>query len=102
MWWPAIGGLFVGIGGWLDPRVLGVGSDTIHALLKGELVGPMVLGLLIGKALVWSISLGSGTSGGVLAPRLIMGGALGAIEGRFIPLGDPGLWAMISMAAMMG
>jgi len=102
MWWPAIGGLFVGIGGWLDPRVLGVGYDTIHALLKGEVFGPMVIGLLIGKALVWSISLGSGTSGGVLAPLLIMGGALGAIEGRFITLGDPGLWAMISMAAMMG
>ena len=102
MWWPAIGGLFVGIGGWLDPRVLGVGYDTIHALLKGELVGAMVIGLLIGKAVVWSISLGSGTSGGVLAPLLIMGGALGAIEGRFISLGDPGLWAMISMAAMMG
>lgn len=102
MWWPPIGGLFVGIGGWLDPRVLGVGYDTIHALLKGEFVGPLVIGLLIGKALVWSISLGSGTSGGVLAPLLIMGGALGAIEGRFISLGDPGLWAMISMAAMMG
>ena len=102
MWWPAIGGLFVGIGGWLDPRVLGVGYDTIHSLLRGEFVGPLVIGLLIGKALVWSISLGSGTSGGVLAPLLIMGGALGAIEGRFITLGDPGLWAMISMAAMMG
>ncbi|HEX3253117.1 MAG TPA: chloride channel protein, partial [Pyrinomonadaceae bacterium] len=102
MWWPAIGGLFVGVGGWLDPRVLGVGYDTIHALLRGELVGPLVIGLLIGKALVWSISLGSGTSGGVLAPLLIMGGALGAIEGRFISIGDPGLWAMISMAAMMG
>src|ERR1044072_1675388 len=102
MWWPAIGGLFVGLGGWLDPRVLGVGYDTIHALLRGELIGPLVIGLLIGKALVWSISLGSGTSGGVLAPLLIMGGALGAIEARFITLGDPGLWAMISMAAMMG
>lgn len=102
MWWPAIGGLFVGIGGWLDPRVLGVGYDTIHALLRGELVGAVVIGLLIGKAVVWSISLGSGTSGGVLAPLLIIGGALGAIEGRYIPLGDPGMWAMISMAAMMG
>jgi CBS domain-containing protein len=102
MWWPAIGGLFVGIGGWLDPRVFGVGYDTIHALLRGELVGAVVIGLLIGKALVWSISLGSGTSGGVLAPLLIIGGALGAIEGRFISLGDPGLWALISMAAMMG
>ena len=102
MWWPAIGGLFVGIGGWLDPRVLGVGYDTIHALLRGEIFGPVVIGLLIGKAVVWSISLGSGTSGGVLAPLLIIGGALGAVEGRFISLGDPGLWAMISMAAMMG
>src|ERR1041384_1731161 len=102
MWWPAIGGLFVGIGGWFDPRVLGVGYDTIHALLKGELVGAVVIGLLIGKAVVWSISLGSGTSGGVLAPLLIIGGALGAIEGRFISLGDPGMWAMISMAALMG
>lgn len=102
MWWPAIGGLFVGIGGWIDPRILGVGYDTIHALLRGELVGPMVAGLLIGKALVWSLSLGSGTSGGVLAPLLIMGGALGAIEAHWIPIGDAGLWAMISMAAMMG
>jgi len=102
MWWPAIGGLFVGIGGWLDPRVLGVGYDTIHLLLRGELVGVTVIGLLIGKALVWSLSLGSGTSGGVLAPLLIMGGALGAIEARWIPIGDTGLWAMICMAAMMG
>jgi CIC family chloride channel protein len=102
MWWPAIGGLFVGIGGYIDPRVLGVGYDTIHALLRGELIGMVVAGLLIGKALVWSISLGSGTSGGVLAPLLIMGGALGAMEARWIPMGDAGLWAMISMAAMMG
>src|SRR5689334_12126578 len=102
MWWPAIGGLFVGIGGWLDPRVLGVGYDTIHALLRGEIVGAVVIGLLIGKAVVWSISLGSGTSGGVLAPLLIIGGALGAFEGKFISLGDPGMWAMISMAALMG
>ena len=102
MWWPAIGGLFVGIGGYLDPRVLGVGYETIHALLRGEMIGPVVAGLLIGKALVWSISLGSGTSGGVLAPLLIMGGALGALEARWLPIGDAGLWAMISMAAMMG
>ncbi len=102
MWWPIIGGLFVGLGGLWDPRVLGVGYDTIHALLRGDVVGSALLGLLIGKALVWSIALGSGTSGGVLAPLLIMGGALGAYEARFIPGGDVGLWAMISMAAMMG
>jgi CIC family chloride channel protein len=102
MWWPALGAVFVGIGGWLDPRVLGVGYDTIHALMRGELLGAALLGLLIGKAVIWSIALGSGTSGGVLAPLLIIGGALGAYMGRWAPVGDPGLWAMIAMAAMMG
>ena len=102
MWWPAIGGLCVGVGGFLDPRVLGVGYDTIHALLRGEILGASVIGLLIGKALVWSFALGSGTSGGVLAPLLMMGGALGAAVGRFIPVGDAGMWALIGMAAMMG
>lgn len=102
MWWPAIGGLLVGIGGFIDPRVLGVGYDTIHSLLRGELVGVALIGLLIGKSLVWSIALGSGTSGGVLAPLLIMGGALGALEAHWIPTGDTGLWAMVSMAAVMG
>ncbi len=102
MWWPAIGGVCIGIGGIIDPRVLGVGYDTIHAVLRGDLAGTPLLWLLILKALVWSIALGSGTSGGVLAPLLIMGGALGALEAHFISVGDVGLWAMISMAAMMG
>jgi chloride channel protein, CIC family len=102
MWWPAIGGLCVGIGGIFEPSVLGVGYDTIHGLLRGEIVGPALVGLLIGKSLVWSIALGSGTSGGVLAPLLMMGGALGAALAPLIPLGDSGLWALISMAAMMG
>ncbi len=102
LWWPAIGGIFVGIGGYLDPRILGVGYDVIHGILSGNLIGAALLGLLIGKALIWSLSLGSGTSGGVLAPLLIMGGALGALEAQWIPAGDPGLWAMISMAAVMG
>jgi len=102
MWWPALGAVFVGVGGWLDPRVLGVGYDTIHALMRGEMVGAALLGLLIAKSLVWAVSLGSGTSGGVLAPLLIIGGALGAFLGQWAPVGDPGLWAMIAMAAMMG
>ena len=102
MWWPAIGGLFIGIGGIIEPRVLGVGYDTIHELLRGEFHGVALLGILIGKALVWSFALGSGTSGGVLAPLLMMGGALGAVCAKFIPLGDSGLWALIGMAAMMG
>jgi H+/Cl- antiporter ClcA/predicted transcriptional regulator len=101
MWWPAIGGLFVGIGGWIDPRVLGVGYDLIGGLLAGKILGAALLGLVIAKALVWAIALGSGTSGGVLAPLLIIGGALGAAIGQLLPTGDVGLWAMIGMAAMM-
>lgn len=101
MWWPAIGAVFIGIGGIIEPRVLGVGYDTIHSLLRGEIVGAAVIGLLVAKALVWSIALGSGTSGGVLAPLLIMGGALGAFAGSWIPMGDVGLWTTIGMTAMM-
>ena len=102
MWWPVIGGLFVGVGGLFYPRALGVGYDTIGDLLQGHLAAPFVLGLLVTKALIWAIALGSGTSGGVLAPLLIMGGALGAAEAHWIHVGDAGLWGMISMAAMMG
>ncbi len=102
MWWPAIGAVFVGVGGAIEPRVLGVGYNTIHSLLNGDLVGPFVIGLMVAKALVWAIALGSGTSGGVLAPLLIIGGALGALAGSWLPVGDPGLWATIGMAAMMG
>ncbi|MGA9997898.1 MAG: chloride channel protein [Pyrinomonadaceae bacterium] len=102
MWWPAIGGLCVGVGGLIEPRVLGVGYETIHGLLRGEIIGGALIGILIGKSLVWSLALGSGTSGGVLAPLLMMGAALGAVEARVIPIGDAGLWAVISMAAMMG
>jgi CBS domain-containing protein len=101
MWWPAIGAAFVGIGGLIEPRVLGVGYDTIHSLLNGQVIGAGVAGLAITKALVWAIALGSGTSGGVLAPLLIMGGALGAFTAGWIPVGDAGLWATVGMAAMM-
>ncbi len=102
MWWPAIGAVFIGVGGLIEPRVLGVGYDTIHSLLRGEMIGPMIAGLMIAKALVWAIALGSGTSGGVLAPLLIMGGALGALLAQWIPGHDAGLWATIGLAAMMG
>jgi H+/Cl- antiporter ClcA/CBS domain-containing protein len=102
MWWPAIGGLFIGLGGLVDSRVLGVGYETIHSLLRGELLGAAIVSLFVAKALVWSIALGSGTSGGVLAPLLMMGGAIGALLGPLSGLGDPGLWAAVGMAAMMG
>ena len=102
MWWPLLGGVVIGLGGLLYPRALGVGYDTIHDLLTGQLVGVALVGLMVTKAVIWAVALGSGTSGGVLAPLLIMGGALGALEAHWIPTGDPGLWAALGMGAMMG
>ena len=102
MWWPTIGGLVVGLGGLLYPRALGVGYDVIRDLLNARLIGTFVLGLLITKAIIWAIALGSGTSGGVLAPLMIMGGALGALAGPWLPGADPGVWAALGMGAMMG
>jgi H+/Cl- antiporter ClcA len=100
MWWPAIGALVVGIGGLLDLRVLGAGYGTIQDLLSGSLVLKAVLLLLIVKAIVWLVALGSGTSGGILAPLLILGGCTGFLIGQYLP-GDPGFWAMIGMAGVM-
>jgi H+/Cl- antiporter ClcA/CBS domain-containing protein len=102
MWWPMLGGLVVGLGGLIEPRALGVGYDNIATLLAGGMTGVAAIRLLAVKATIWSVALGSGTSGGVLAPLLIMGGALGALFGFIVPVGDPGLWALIGMAAMMG
>ena len=102
MWWPAIGAVVVGFGGMIEPKVLGVGYNTIHALMNGEILGVLLIGLLLAKAIVWSVALGSGTSGGVLAPLLIIGGALGALLGQWFSVGDPGLWAMVGMGAIMG
>ena len=100
MWWPAIGGVVVGIGGLIDAHVLGAGYSNIQALLDGTLVARVVLALLVVKAVVWLVALGSGTSGGVLAPLLILGGALGALVGHFLP-GSIGFWALIGMAGIM-
>jgi len=100
MWWPAIGGVAIGLGGLVYPRALGVGYDVIRDLLNGHLVGAFVLGLLITKALIWAIALGSGNSGGVLAPLLLMGGALGVVGAPLLP-GDPGQSAALGMAAVM-
>ena len=102
MWWPVIGGAIVGLGGLLHPEALGMGYDTIADLLAGRLTGTFLLGLMLIKAVIWAAALGSGTSGGVLAPLLIMGGALGAVEAQWLRPEETGLWAMISMAAMMG
>jgi H+/Cl- antiporter ClcA/CBS domain-containing protein len=102
MWWPMIGGLVVGIGGLIEPHALGVGYDNIAHMLNGETIATAALLLLAVKAVIWAAALGSGTSGGVLAPLLIMGGALGASLSGFLPQASPGFWPLLAMAATMG
>ena len=85
MWWPAIGGVVVGIGGLIDPRALGVGYDIIRDLLRGDMVGAARRVVAAGQSRGLVVALASGTSGGVLAPLLIMGGALGALVGQYLP-----------------
>src|SRR2546423_1703813 len=102
MWWPALGGLAIGVGGLLFPQALGVGYDTIGALLQGDVPRKTLLGILLVKSSIWAIALGSGTSGCVLAPLLMMGGALGGVEGAFLPALGPGFWPLVSMGAILG
>jgi H+/Cl- antiporter ClcA len=101
MWWPMLGGLLIGVGGLVDSRALGVGYDTIHAELLGRIgVGALVL-LFVIKLVIWSGALGSGTSGGILAPILIMGAAIGGVMGHVLPGASPGAWALIGMAGAL-
>ncbi|HZU63786.1 MAG TPA: chloride channel protein [Novosphingobium sp.] len=100
MWWPALGGLAVGLGALVEPRVLGAGYGNIQALLDGGMTARATALLLVMKAAVWLVALGSGTSGGVLAPLLMLGGALGALVGLLLP-GGAGVWAMLGMAGIM-
>ena len=102
MWWPAIGGLIIGIGGLINPQALGVGYDVIASMLAHDLPLKLLVGIFLVKGIIWSVSLGSGTSGGVLAPLLIMGGAIGGLEAHFLPAFGVGFWPLISMAAVLG
>ncbi|MFL5622961.1 MAG: chloride channel protein, partial [Gemmatimonadaceae bacterium] len=102
MWWPAIGGLVIGIGGLVCPQALGVGYDTIGAMMSGQITLRLIVLILIVKSIIWSVSLGSGTSGGVLAPLLMMGGALGGLESLVLPPEGAGFWALVSMGAILG
>jgi len=102
MWWPALGGLAIGIGGLVFPEALGVGYDTIGALLQGDVPRHLILGILLVKSTIWAVSLGSGTSGGVLAPLLMMGGALGGLEAMALPAEGAGFWPLVSMGAILG
>ena len=102
MWWPALGGLVVGIGGFLEPRALGVGYDVIGDLLHQHVVLQVAIAILVVKAIIWVVALGSGTSGGVLAPLLMLGAGLGTVLGHVLPGGEPALWPLVCMAATLG
>ncbi|KIF83560.1 chloride channel protein [Noviherbaspirillum autotrophicum] len=102
MWWPALGGLAVGIGGYFEPRALGVGYDVIGDLLSNHMALAVALSLLGVKALMWIVALGSGTSGGVLAPLLMMGAGLGVALAPVLPGATPSLWALVCMAGVLG
>ena len=102
MWWPAIGGVVVGLGGLIFPQALGVGYSTIGSLVQGDVPRLMIIGILLVKSTIWAVSLGSGTSGGVLAPLLMVGGAVGGVEAMFLPHEGIGFWPLISMGAILG
>ena len=102
MWWPAIGGLIIGVGGLIEPQALGVGYNVIRELLRGQAGLSLIVGVLAVKSLIWSLSLGSGTSGGVLAPMFMIGGALGALGAHVLPSAPPGFWALACLAGVIG
>jgi CIC family chloride channel protein len=102
MWWPAIGAVAIGVVGYFAPHTMGVGYDNIQRLLTGALPLGVVLSLCILKYVSWSISLGSGTSGGTLAPLFTIGGALGALAGTLLIRLLPGAGINIATAALIG
>jgi CIC family chloride channel protein len=108
LWWPAIGALGLGIIGYFVPRVLGVGYDTISDILNANLVLKVLLVVMIAKAAALVISLGSGTSGGLLAPMFMssaaMGGMFAMVVNAIYPAAhlSPGAFALVAMGAVFG
>jgi chloride channel protein, CIC family len=106
LWWPAIGALGLGIIGFFVPRVLGVGYDTISDILNGSLAWKLLLVVMVAKAAALAISLGSGTSGGLLAPCFVwsaaMGGIFATVANYFFPNAhlSPGAFALVAMGAV--
>jgi H+/Cl- antiporter ClcA len=101
MWWPVIGGAIVGVGGMIEPHALGVGYDTIANELAGNLAVTTLISIFVVKLIIWAVALGSGTSGGILAPILIMGAALGGLLGLAFPGKIPSEWALLGMAGAL-
>jgi H+/Cl- antiporter ClcA len=101
MWWPAIGGVVVGIGGLIFPQALGVGYGVIQKLVTDDTTWKLIIGVLVVKSLIWTFSLGSNTSGGILAPLLMIGGAMGAAMGHVLPPVSQGAWALVGMSSIL-
>jgi len=102
MWWPALGAIVTGVIGYFEPRTLGVGYDNIRQILAGHILGYALLALVLLKLVSWSIALGSGTSGGTLAPLFTIGGGLGGILGMLCVQWFPGLGVDPRIAALVG
>jgi CIC family chloride channel protein len=108
LWWPAIGALGLGIIGYFVPRVLGVGYDTISDILNANLALKLLLIVMLAKAVALVLSLGSGTSGGLLAPMFMssaaMGGAFAIGIDKIFPGAhlSPGAFALVAMGAVFG
>jgi H+/Cl- antiporter ClcA/CBS domain-containing protein len=102
MWWPAIGGAAVGLVGLVAPRTMGVGYDNIERILSGELVGTACLAFCVLKLVSWSLALGSGTSGGTLAPLFTIGGGLGSVLGSLAIAAVPAAGIDVRIAALVG
>ncbi len=102
MWWPALGGVAVGVIGFCVPRTLGVGYDNIEDILSNRLPMDVIAALCLAKFVSWAISLGSGTSGGTLAPLLTLGGGLGALFAALLQRVFPGAGIEIGMGALVG
>ncbi|HEY5212102.1 MAG TPA: chloride channel protein [Acidobacteriaceae bacterium] len=101
MWWPAIGGLGIGLGGWVFPRALGVGYSVMQQMISGNAGWELLGGILIVKSLIWTFSLGSNTAGSILAPLLVIGGALGGAMGHLMPVMSRGAWVLVGMTSVL-
>lgn len=102
MWWPAIGGIVVGVVGLFVPQTMGVGYDNIEDILSATITGKVLITLIVFKFISWSISLGSGTSGGTLAPLFTIGGGLGALLGSIGIFLFPNIGIDIRIASLIG
>ena len=102
MWWPALGGIAVGAIGLFAPATLGVGYQNIDHMLQGDLAVKALIALTLLKLISWAIALGSGTSGGTLAPLFTVGGGLGGLAGFACAAAFPSLHVDPRIAALVG